>query len=127
VFGLPALASLPDEKEALVKGDSPEFNKFGPPGFHQTHLGPRDNNSAITDSLISGFDPARLAGSSPILPASYAMIPADVVQSLPHYGAQGCRANGITPEDERLDRRIPPPAHFNSMPATLPVYNSPAP
>lgn len=127
VFGLPALASLPEEKEALIKGDSPEFNKFGPAGFHQTHLGPRDINSAITDSLVSGFDPDRLTGKTPLLPASYATIPEDVVNALPHHGGQGCRADGLTPEDQRLDRRVAPPAHFNTLPATLPDYNSPAP
>jgi len=127
VFGLPALASLPEEKDALAKGDSPEFNRFGPAGFHQTHLGPRDINSAITDSLISGFDPARLSGKAPILPASYAMIPDQLVQTLPHYGGHGCSAIGVTPEDIRLGRRTAVPAHFNSLPSTLPDYNSPAP
>lgn len=127
VFGLPALASLPEEKDALAKGDSPAFNRFGPPGFHQTHLGPRDINSAITDSLISGFDPARLAGTAPMLPASYAMIPEDVVRALPHYAGKGCSAIGITPEDIRQNRRALVPAHFNTLPSTLPDYNSPAP
>jgi phospholipase C len=127
VFGLPALASLPEEKDALIKGDSPEFNRFGPPGFHQTHLGPRDIHSAITDSLISGFDPARLAGKAPPLPGSYAMIPAAEVEALPHYAGKGCAAIGVTPEDMRQNRRAPVPAHFNTLPATLPDYNSPAP
>ena len=45
VFDLPPLASLPDEKPYLPKG-------------------PRDTNPAITD-LLGGFDPARLAGTSP--------------------------------------------------------------
>ncbi|MDP9055744.1 MAG: phosphoesterase [Pseudomonadota bacterium] len=127
VFGLPALASLPEERDALAKGDSPEFNRFGPAGFHQTHLGPRDINSRVTDSLISGFDPARLSGKAPILPASYAMIPDGLVQSLPHYGGHGCSAIGVTPEDIRLGRRAAVPAHLNPLPATLPDYNSPAP
>ena len=30
MFGLPALASLPDEAQALQAGNSAEFNKFGP-------------------------------------------------------------------------------------------------
>ncbi len=127
VFGLPALASLPEEKDALIKGDSPEFNKFGPAGFHQTHLGPRDINSPITDSLISGFDPARLAGSAPPLPGAYATIPDQLLTALPHYDGKGCAAIGVTPEDLRLGRRSAPPAHFNSLPGTLPDYNSPAP
>ena len=79
IFGLPALASLPDEAQALAAGNSPEFNQFGPPGFEQKYLGPRDINSPITDSLLSGFDPKRLMGMSPPLPASFAMIPDSVV------------------------------------------------
>ena len=101
IFGLPALASLPDEAQALAAGNSPAFNKFGPAGFEQKYLGPRDINSPITDSLLSGFDPKRLLGISPPLPASFAMIPDSVVNTLPHYGGHGCKAIGIMPEDVR--------------------------
>jgi phospholipase C len=125
VFGLEPLASLPDEKAALEKGDSPEFNKFGPDGFHQKYLGPRDINSPITDSLLSAFDPARLSGTAPILPGSYAMISDKVVQSLPHYGGHGCDAIGMTPEDVRQGIKTEVPAGFNSLPSTLPYYNGP--
>src|SRR5262249_39665950 len=62
IFQRPALSQLPDEKDALAKGNSADFNKFGPAGFEQKYLGPRDTNSPITDSLLSGFDPARLRG-----------------------------------------------------------------
>src|ERR1035437_3307156 len=68
IFNLPPLASLPDEAQALKDGNSPYFNQFGPAGFQQKYLGPRDINSPITDSLLSGFDPKRLLGISPILP-----------------------------------------------------------
>ena len=127
VFGLQPLASLPDEKTALAAGDSPEFNKYGPAGFHQKYLGPRDINSPITDSLMSAFDPARLSGEATMLPGSYAMIQEDVVDTLPHYGGHGCRAIGVTPEDARQQIKTVVPARFNSLPATLPNYNSPAP
>ncbi|MBI1180321.1 MAG: phosphoesterase [Alphaproteobacteria bacterium] len=127
VFGLPALASLPEEREALAAGDSPEFNRFGPPGFHQRYLGPRDINSPVTDSLLAGFDPARLAGTAPPLPGSYATIPEKVVDTLPHYGGEGCKAIGITPEDVRQGIASDPPSGFNSLPSTLPAYNGPSP
>lgn len=123
VFGLPALASLPDEKAALRKGDSPDFNRFGPKGFHQKYLGPRDINSSITDSLLSAFDPARLTGRAPILPGSYAMIPTAVIDSLPHYGGEGCKAIGMTPEDLQQGIATHVPAGFNTLPSTLPQYN----
>jgi phospholipase C len=123
IFNLPPLSQLPDEAAALAAGDSPAFNAFGPPGFHQKFLGPRDTNSPITDSLLSGFDPKRLRGEAPPLPASYAAIPADVVDALPHYGGQGCKAIGIVPTDQQQGIVNAIPAHFNTLPATLPAYN----
>ena len=123
VFDLPPLSSLPDEAEALAAGDSPQFNKFGPEGFHQKFLGPRDANSPIADSLLSGFSPKRLRGEAAPLPAEYAMTPKDVLWTLPHYGGQGCKAIGVTPEDQRQHISAPPPANFNTLPATLPAYN----
>ena len=88
IFDLPALSSLPDEAAALAAGNSVAFNKFAdgnaPAGFTQKFLGPRDTNSSITDSLLSAFDPRRLQGTAPALPASYAMIPDATVKALPH-------------------------------------------
>jgi phospholipase C len=114
IFGLPALASLPDEKEALEKGNSPAFNALGPPDFKQEHLGPRDIPSAITDSLLSGFSPKRLRGQAPLLPARFAMVEPHLARSLPHYGGDGCRAIGIVPEDWRQGIRtlVPGPVTF---------------
>ncbi len=123
IFDLPPLSSLPDEAEALKAGDSEAFNKFAPKGFHQTFLGPRDANSAITDSLLSGFSPKRLRGEAPALPAEYALTPKDVLWSLPHYSGQGCKAIGVMPEDQRQHIAAPPPANFNTLPSTLPAYN----
>ena len=121
IFGLPALASLPDEAEALALGRVPAFN--GPDGFVQNYLGPRDINSPITDDLLSAFDPKRLLGLEPLLPGSYASIGEDVVNSFPHYGGHGCAALGITTEDRRqgIENRIPP--GFNPLPATYPAAN----
>lgn len=131
VFDAPALSSLPDEAAALIAGNSPAFNRFAdlgaPAGFIQRYLGPRDTNSPITDSLLSAFDPRRLQGTAPPLPASYAIIPDAVVTTLPHFGGDGCRAIGVVPEDERQGLSAPPPANFNSLPSTLAKYNMPAP
>ena len=89
----------------------------------QHYLGPRDINSPVTDDLLSGFDPARLAGTRPLLPASYAAInPGDIAQ-LPHYAGKGCSAIGMTPVDQALGINDDPPPHFNTLPATLPAYN----
>ncbi len=127
IFNLPPLSTLPDEASALIAGNSAAFNAFGPPGFQQLYLGPRDTNSPITDSLLSAFDPSKLTGTTPILPASYAMIPDAIVNSLPHYGTMGCQGIGMTPEDIREGISAPPPANFNPLAATLPAYNIPYP
>ncbi|UDL94126.1 hypothetical protein LGH83_16570 [Lichenihabitans sp. PAMC28606] len=121
IFDLPPLASLPDEAQALYAGEDATFN--GPNGFVQHHLGPRDLNTPETDDLLSAFEPKRLTGEMPPLPASYAMIPEKDVETLPHFGGQGCSAIGITPEDKRqgLSTAIPP--GFNSLPITFPAYN----
>jgi phospholipase C len=123
IFGLPPLATLPDEAQALVDGNSPTFNAFAPSGFEQKYLGPRDLNSPITDSLLSGFDPRRLLGISPPLPGSFATIPDDVVTSLPHYGGKGCQAIGITPEDRRQGIVNSIPTGFNPLPSTYSAAN----
>ena len=127
IFHLPSLSTLPDEADALAKGNAAEFNRFGPTGFEQHYLGPRDTNSPVTDSLLSAFDPRRLSGAAPPLPASYAMIADDVVTSLPHFGTAGCASIGIVPEDKRQRISAPPPPNFNSLPATLSKYNNPTP
>jgi phospholipase C len=123
VFGLPPLSQLPDEAAALKAGDSPAFNRFAPDGFRQQFLGPRDTNSPTTDSLLSGFSPKRLRGEAPPLPAEYALTPSDELWRLPHYAGHGCSAIGVTPEDVRQGIAAPPPANFNTLPATLPAYN----
>ncbi len=127
IFDLPTLSSLPDEAAAIAAGNAPAFNRFGPPGFKQTFLGPRDTNSAVTDSLISGFDPLRLLGRADPLPASYATIPDAILNHLPHYDGHGCAAIGIETEDRRQGLTNSVPQGFNPLAALLPQYNAPAP
>ena len=51
----------------------------------------------------------------------YATIPAGQVVSLPHAGAQGCRALQITPTDMVTGTLVDPaPADFNPRPSTNP-------
>jgi len=121
IFGLPALASLPDEARALAAGRAPAFN--GPNDFVQNYLGPRDINSAVTGDLLSAFDPKRLLGLEPLLPSSYASISEVAVNSFPHYGSRGCATLGITTEDrrQRIENKIP--EGFNPLPATYPAAN----
>jgi phospholipase C len=121
IFNLPPLASLPEEKAALLAGQDASFN--GPNGFVQHYLGPRDLNSPITDDLLSGFEPGRLMGQIPPLPGSYAMISEPIIQALPHFGGHGCQAIGMTPTDVQMHIPVSIPSGFNTLPATLPAYN----
>ena len=121
IYNLPPLASLPEEKAALISGQDAKFN--GPNGFKQNYLGPRDINSPATDDLLSAFDPARLSGARKPLPASLALIDEKVVSHLPHYDGQGCKAIGIVPTDAAQGIKNAPPAGFNPLPSTLPAYN----
>lgn len=121
IFGLPALASLPDEAQALLAGQDSRFN--GPDGTTQYYLGPRDLNGPQTDDLLSAFEPRRLSGELPPLPGAYAIVPDDVIASLPHYGGKGCAAIGMRPEDQRQGIKTTVPDGFNTLPATLPSYN----
>lgn len=91
LFGLPTLASLPDEQ-------------------HQPFGGPRDANPAIGD-LLAGFDPSRLNGSAPRLAPASAEIPDDVVNSFP--SPMNCRSLGMAPV---ALPNASSPANFNPRP-----------
>ena len=86
----------------------------------QTELGPHDgvaNRTPGTGNLLSAFDPARLIGLEPPLPASYAMTDPASILALPHYGGAGCSRLGITPLDAQLGVQAPPPADFFARPS----------
>ena len=112
LFQLTPLADLPDEASARVRGEAV---------YGQKYLGPSDGHTPNVGDLLSAFDNARLKGKTAPLPASYAMIPAAQVLSLPHFGAQGCRILQITPTDMVNGNLIDPaPADFNPRPSTNP-------
>jgi phospholipase C len=111
LFRLPALGSLPNE----VMG-----RRNGKAVLGQDNLIPADVIPYISD-MLAAFDSGRLSGTTPVLPASAATIPDSVVNSLPHYNGQGCKATGITPTDYVNGQLIdPPPADFNPRPSTTP-------
>jgi phospholipase C len=112
LFNLTPLADLPDEYGARIKGSEV---------YGQPSLGPSDGHVVGVGNLFGAFDDARLDGKEPPLPASYAMIPAADITSLPHFGAQGCRALQITPTDVVNGKLIDPaPADFNPRPGSNP-------
>jgi phospholipase C len=87
VFGLPPLASLPDEKPYMPEG-------------------PRDANAALTD-LIGAFDAGRIDGSTPPIPAGDAIVPDATVNAFPP--AMSCRSLGIAPVAVPNVSQSPPP------------------
>ena len=130
IFGLSPLSTLPDEASALAAGNSPTFNAFataeGPAGFQQSYLGPRDTNTPLTDSLLSGFSTLRLENLADPIPWDYAFIPERELLSFPHYQGKGCARLGITPTDAGITNVLPGAGTqhpFNTLPATLPAYN----
>ncbi|MGP8025424.1 MAG: alkaline phosphatase family protein [Acidocella sp.] len=109
LYGLPALADLPDEAQA---------REAGLKMFKQAYLGPADDNTPGVGNLLSAFDPARLTGAAPPLPASYA-VTADI-NAIPPYGNEGCKAIGVVPVDVALGIKTTIPADFNPRPKTDP-------
>ena len=119
VFNLPPLADLPDELQARISGQGAQFKTAG--GLTQTNLGPHDDQTPGTGNLLSGFDPNRLLGYAPPIAASYAQIADSDINTLPHFGGQGCTRLGITTVDQAQGYAEPVPADFNPRPSTFPT------
>jgi phospholipase C len=118
LFDLIPLADLPDEAAARALG---EKTYTTPDGTPQKYLGPSDAKTSDVGNLFTAFDNARLLGFAPKLEASYAEIPAALVTSLPHFGANGCRILGIVPTDTTAHGLLDPaPADFNPRPGANP-------
>ncbi len=94
LYNLPPLASLPDEKPYLPEG-------------------PRDTNDRLTD-LLGGFDPARLTGRRPPIPAAEAEIPDAVVDHFPP--RMTCSQTGVTPVAIPGASLLPPKDFTNPLP-----------
>ena len=126
IFGLPALSSLPDGGGGARRRQFADVQPVrARPGFQQKYLGPRDTNSPITDSLLSGFSPKRLTrrGRAAAGRLMRSIPERDASTSLPHYGGKGCAAIGVTPDrpNAHATRRR---SDFNTLPSTLPAYNN---
>jgi phospholipase C len=110
VFGLKPLADLPDERQARDDAEKRGLMNQGP--FD-------DLTSGVTD-LVESFDPARLAGKSPVLPASYAKVPEKLIFNLPQTIGYGWRQVGVEPTDYKLGIKNEIPADFNPRPNSAP-------
>ncbi len=118
VFNLPPLALLPDELFARTLGQI----RFG-----QTGLGPDDALTAGVTDLTNAFDPARLSGMAPPLPASYAEIDEKWITALPQTTGYGCSNLGITTTDRAQGIVNQIPDDFFPTPKTLPIPPGGAP
>ena len=112
VFGLTPLAALPDESRARALG----LARYG-----LNSMGPEDDQGNALSDLLAGFDDGRLAGTTPPLPASDAIISDDLVNKLPQTTGYGCKALGIVPTDQQLGITNSIPADFNPRPKTNPT------
>ena len=111
VFSLTPLADLPDEKMGRQIGDY----------YGLANQGPFDDLTPGVTNLLSAFDPARLAGTEPILPATYAEIPETLIRTLPQTSGYGWRQVGVIPTDYQQGIVNQIPADFNPRPKTLPT------
>ena len=109
LYGLKPLADLPDEAEARRQG----MSMFG-----QSELGPADDKVKGIGNLFTAFDNNRLLGREPVIPASYAEVPASLVNTFPQLGNNGCKVLNITPTDNGMPN--PVPADFNPRPSSSP-------
>lgn len=101
VFGLPSLASLPDEKPFLPQG-------------------PRDGN-ALLSNLRGAFDLARLQGTKATIPWQQAYFPTTLVRAIP--SRLTCSSIGVRPV-------APPPGISDAPPrgwSPLPFAKQPQP
>ncbi|MGH9430435.1 MAG: phospholipase C [Terriglobia bacterium] len=111
VFNLPPLALLPDEKRG---------RSLGKKEFGENELGPQDAITPGVANLTEAFDPARLFGEAPPLPASYVEIPESLVLHLPQETGYGCKALGIVTTDRQHKVLNTIPGDFNPRPRTNP-------
>lgn len=112
LFRLKPLADLPDERRGRAVGVQAGLKDQGP--FD-------DLTPGVTD-LLSAFDPARLAGKAPPLPAGYAEIPERRIHILPQRSGYGWRQIGIVPTDYQRGIQNEIPADFNPRPTTVPTH-----
>ncbi|HKW87531.1 MAG TPA: alkaline phosphatase family protein [Candidatus Acidoferrales bacterium] len=111
VFGLPPLATLPDESSARKEG----MEKFG-----QADLGPEDAVTPDVTDLLDAFSVARLTGRAKALDGAYARIDEKFISSIPPKSPFGCSELGIVPTDRKPGNQTTRPPDFNPRPGISP-------
>jgi phospholipase C len=111
VFGLPPLATLPDELLGRYLG----LAVLG-----QEDLGPQDAITPGVSDLLDAFSTSRLMGTAAALTPDYVMVDPSVVTKIPQTTGLGCSDLGILTTDRQLGIPNNIPADFNPRPNTNP-------
>jgi phospholipase C len=121
VFGLPPLATLPDELLGRYLG----LAQFG-----ESEVGPHDALTPGVSDLLDALSPLRLMGSAEPLPPDFVTIAEPYVMTLPQTTGFGCGDLGIITTDRALGIPNNIPSDFNPRPRTNPstsATNTPPP
>lgn len=116
VFGLPPLATLPDELLGRYLGET----------MGQQELGPQDALTPGVSDLLDAFSTARLMGVADALTPDYVMVDPAYVNKIPQVTGLGCADLGILTVDRQLGIKNNIPADFNPRPNTNPTATSSA-
>lgn len=111
VFGLPPLATLPDELLGRFLAEA----EFG-----QSDIGPQDALTAGVSDLLGAFSTSRLLGQAAPLGGDYAIVATPYVNSIPQTTGLNCGDLGIIPTDVLLGITTTIPSDFNPRPGTDP-------
>ncbi len=117
VFGLPPLATLPDELLGRYLG----LEVLG-----QEDLGPQDAITPGVSDLLDAFSVSRLMGLADPLTPDYVQVAPSVITKLPQVTGLGCADLGILTTDRQLGINNAIPADFNPRPKTNPTPTSSA-
>ena len=112
VFGLPPLATLPDELLGRYLG----LVEFG-----QENLGPDDAITPGVSDLLDAFSTARLMGTAEALSMDYVWVDPTYVTTIPQTTGLGCNNLGIITTDRQLGVVNNIPSDFNPRPKTNPT------
>jgi phospholipase C len=112
VFGLPPLATLPDELLGRYLG----LMEFG-----QEDLGPQDAITPAVSDLLSALSTSRLLGLTAPLTPDYATVAQSYITKIPQTTGLGCSDLGIVTTDRQLGIVNNIPADFNPRPKTNPT------
>jgi phospholipase C len=112
VFGLPPLATLPDELLGRYLG----LALLG-----QEDLGPQDAITPGISDLTDAFSVSRLIGSAVPLAPDYAIVAPSYITKIPQVTGLGCSDLGILTTDRQLGMPNNIPADFNPRPKTNPT------